>query len=44
MNPMQYLVNIEKSENGFEAYVPDLPGCAAELRRWASRTSAGEWQ
>ena len=29
MNPMQYLVIVEKSENGFGAYVPDLPGCAA---------------
>ena len=29
MTPMQYLVIIEKSENGFGAYVPDLPGCIA---------------
>lgn len=29
MIPMQYLVIIEKSENGFGAYVPDLPGCIA---------------
>jgi len=31
---MQYLVVVEKSENGFGAYVPDLPGCvaAAETR------------
>ncbi|RLA26798.1 MAG: type II toxin-antitoxin system HicB family antitoxin [Gammaproteobacteria bacterium] len=31
---MQYLVIVEKSENGFGAYVPDLPGCvaAAETR------------
>ena len=29
MMPMQYLVIIEKSENGFGAYVPDLPGCIA---------------
>jgi len=29
MNPMQYLVIVEKSENGFGAYVPDLPGCVA---------------
>jgi predicted RNase H-like HicB family nuclease len=31
---MQYLVVVEKSENGFGAYVPDLPGCiaAAESR------------
>jgi len=26
---MQYLVVVEKSENGFGAYVPDLPGCVA---------------
>ena len=26
---MQYLVIVEKSENGFGAYVPDLPGCVA---------------
>jgi predicted RNase H-like HicB family nuclease len=26
---MQYLVIIETSENGFGAYVPDLPGCIA---------------
>jgi len=34
MMPMQYLVVVEKSENGFGAYVPDLPGCiaAAESR------------
>ncbi len=34
MTPMQYLVIVEKSENGFGAYVPDLPGCvaAAETR------------
>jgi predicted RNase H-like HicB family nuclease len=31
---MQYLVIVEKSDNGFGAYVPDLPGCvaAAETR------------
>lgn len=29
MTPMQYLVIIEKSGNGFGAYVPDLPGCIA---------------
>lgn len=31
---MQYLVIVEKSENGYGAYVPDLPGCvaAAETR------------
>ena len=34
MAPMKYLVIVEKSENGFGAYVPDLPGCvaAAETR------------
>jgi predicted RNase H-like HicB family nuclease len=34
MISMQYLVIVEKSENGFGAYVPDLPGCvaAAETR------------
>jgi predicted RNase H-like HicB family nuclease len=26
---MQYAVVVEKSGNGFGAYVPDLPGCAA---------------
>jgi len=26
---MKYLVIVEKSENGFSAYVPDLPGCAS---------------
>ncbi len=32
--PMKYLVIVEKSDNGFGAYVPDLPGCvaAAETR------------
>jgi len=31
---MRYAVIIEKSETGFGAYVPDLPGCvaAAETR------------
>ena len=29
MMPMQYLVVVEKSENGYGAYVPDLPGCVA---------------
>lgn len=24
---MKYLINIEKTESGFSAYVPDLPGC-----------------
>ena len=26
---MKYLVVVERSENGFGAYVPDLPGCVA---------------
>lgn len=26
---MKYLVMIEKSETGWGAYVPDLPGCVA---------------
>lgn len=26
---MRYLVILEEGENGFGAYVPDLPGCAA---------------
>jgi predicted RNase H-like HicB family nuclease len=29
MMPMKYLVILETSENGFGAYVPDLPGCVA---------------
>lgn len=34
MMAMKYLVIVEQSENGFGAYVPDLPGCvaAAETR------------
>lgn len=26
---MEYIVIIERGENGFGAYVPDLPGCIA---------------
>lgn len=26
---MRYLIVIEKSETGYSAYSPDLPGCAA---------------
>jgi len=26
---MQYAIVIERSSNGFGAYVPDLPGCVA---------------
>ena len=29
---MQYAVVIEKSGNGYSAYVPDLPGCVAAAR------------
>ncbi len=29
---MKYLVVVEKSENGFGAYVPDLPGCVAAAK------------
>jgi predicted RNase H-like HicB family nuclease len=29
MKYMKYVVVIERSENGFGAYVPDLAGCAA---------------
>lgn len=34
MISMKYLVIVEKGENSFGAYVPDLPGCvaAAETR------------
>ena len=28
MKVMKYVVVIEKSEDGFGAYIPDLPGCA----------------
>jgi predicted RNase H-like HicB family nuclease len=33
---MRYAVVIEKTGNGYSAYVPDLPGCVA-----AARTRAG---
>ena len=29
MIEMKYLVVVEKSESGYGAYVPDLPGCVA---------------
>ncbi len=29
---MKYLVIVEKSENGFGAYLPDLPGCVAAAK------------
>jgi len=29
---MRYAIVIEKSETGFGAYVPDLPGCVAAAR------------
>jgi len=34
MTDMKYLVVVERSQTGFSAYVPDLPGCvaAAETR------------
>jgi predicted RNase H-like HicB family nuclease len=28
MRVMEYVVVIEKSKDGFGAYIPDLPGCA----------------
>jgi predicted RNase H-like HicB family nuclease len=35
MSRMAYVAVIEKTPNGFSAYVPDLPGCvaAAKTRR-----------
>lgn len=32
MMPMQYLVIVEQSENGYGAYVPDLSGCVAAAK------------
>ena len=32
MSSMRYLVVVEESENGYGAYVPDLPGCVAAAR------------
>ena len=29
---MKFLVVVEKSDNGFGAYVPDLPGCVAAAK------------
>jgi len=29
---MKYLVVVEKSDNGYSAYVPDLPGCVAAAK------------
>lgn len=36
---MKYRIKIEKTANGYSAYVPDLPGCvaAAETREEAER-------
>lgn len=36
---MRYVVIVEQGENGFGAYVPDLPGCVAvgETREEALR-------
>jgi len=33
MIEMKYLVVVEKSESGYGAYVPDLPGCVAAADR-----------
>ena len=39
---MQYVVIIEKTDNNYGAYVPDLPGCVAvaetqsEVKKWAA--------
>ena len=30
---MKYLVVVEKSDNGYGAYVPDLLGCAAAAKK-----------
>jgi predicted RNase H-like HicB family nuclease len=35
MNPMDYLVVIEKGANGYGGYVPDLPGVGAAGRTLA---------
>lgn len=39
---MEYAIVIERSESGFGAYVPDLPGCVAvaERRRRCTLLSA----
>ncbi|MGH3148344.1 MAG: type II toxin-antitoxin system HicB family antitoxin [Rubrobacter sp.] len=39
---MRYVVIVEQGENGFGAYVPDLPGCVAvgEAREEALRLIA----
>jgi len=29
---MKYLVVVEKSDNGYGAYVPDMPGCVAAAK------------
>ena len=29
---MKYLVVVEKSDNGYSSYVPDLPGCVAAAK------------
>ncbi len=31
---MKYSVVIEKTDNGYSAYVPDLPGCIAAGDTW----------
>ena len=42
MSRMAYVAVIEKTPNGFSAYVPDLPGCvaAAKTRRRVERLIA----
>ncbi len=42
MRRMAYVAVIEKTPNGFSAYVPDLPGCvaAAKTRRGVERLIA----
>ncbi len=29
---MRYMVVVEKGENSYEAYVPDIPGCIAAAK------------
>ena len=36
----RYLVVFEKTETGFSAYVPDLPGCIATARTKAAAEKA----
>ena len=32
---MKYTIVIEKTGNGYSAYIPDLPGCVAAADTWA---------